>query len=305
MKKFIRYLLGYFGYDIIKVVPTSFLKKEQPVKVGNYLITLPVQNPLIKTYATQKDFASEIGRLAGYVLQKYPDLIFIDIGANTGDTIATVKSVQDIPILAVEGDDFSFSYLKRNAAQFRNVHLVQQFLGEETGTIKVDLQKKGWNTTIIPNAGNEEVTIKTLDTVVQESSLSKHAMKLLKIDTEGFDTVIIRGAASLIKETRPVIYFEYNRDNMGAIHENGLQTLLDLAREGYEKVLFFDDRGRYILSGSLSDRELIQDLHDYSDGKTSLIYYYNICLVHSSDADLANRIITGERGFRNAQQPSK
>lgn len=305
MKKFIRHILGYFGYDIIKVVPTSFLKKEQPVRVGNYTITLPVQNPLIKTYSTQKDFASEIGRLTGYVLNKYPDLIFVDIGANTGDTIATVKSVQDVPILAVEGDEFSFSYLKRNAAQFSNVHLVQQFLGEKTGTISVDLQKKGWNTTIIPNAGNEKVTIKTLDTVLQESSLSKPAMKLLKIDTEGFDTLIIRGASELIRETRPVIYFEYNRDNMEAIHENGLQTLLDLSGEGYERILFFDDRGRFVLSGSLSNRELIQDLHDYADGKNGLIYYYNICLVHGSDADLAESIIAGERAFRNAQQPSK
>jgi FkbM family methyltransferase len=304
MKKFIRHILGYFGYDIIKVVPTSFLKKEQPVRVGNYTITLPVQNPLIKTYATQKDYSSEIGRLAGYIVHKYPDLIFVDIGANTGDTIAIVKSVQDVPILAVEGDEFTFSYLKKNAVQFRNVQLVQQFLGEKAGTINVDLQKKGWNTTIIPNAGNEKVTIKTLDTVLQESSLSKPAMKMLKIDTEGFDTLIIRGATTFIRETRPIIYFEYNRDNMEAIQENGLQTLLDLSREGYERILFFDDRGRFVLSGSLSNHELIQDLHDYADGRNGLIYYYNICLVHNSDADLAESIIVKERAFRKAHQPS-
>ncbi len=288
MKKVIRNILGYFGYDIIKVVPTPFFKKDCIVRVGKFDLIMPSYNPLRKTYKEQKNFASEISRLTVTVLKKYPDLVFLDIGANNGDTAARVKSVSDIPVISIEGDETSFRYLAENVKQFSGVTIINQFLGEREGFINADLEKKGWNTTIIPSEKSDtRIGIKTLDLVLKESTPVQGKLKILKIDTEGFDTIILRGAYEYIKESKPVIYLEYNRDNMSAINENGLETILNLEKFGYRKVLFFDDRGRYVLTTTLANKELINDLNRYADGKNGLIYYYNLCIFHSEDEDLA------------------
>src|ERR1700749_5356160 len=98
MKKFIRNILGYFGYDFIKVMPTP-LKKETVVNVGRFSLVFPSYNPLIRTYKTQPGFATEISRLTAAMLKKYPNLVFLDVGANAGDTVARVKAVADIPVV--------------------------------------------------------------------------------------------------------------------------------------------------------------------------------------------------------------
>jgi FkbM family methyltransferase len=303
MKKAIRKVLNYLGYDIVKVVPTPtpFLKKEVQVKVGNFELTLPTSNPLIITYTEQKDFATEISRLVNYVYDKYADLTFLDVGANTGDTVAVVKSAKDVPVISIEGDEFSYSYLKRNTAQFSNVTIFNNFLGEKKGAIEADLQKKGWNTTIVPGKGNgNKIDMITLDDLLTTNFPNNvvSQIKLLKIDTEGFDTIIIRGALNYIQAIKPVIYFEYNRDNMQAINEDGLATIRSLESLGYKTILFFDDRGRFILSTDMADKETIQHLNDYADGKNGLIYYYNICLFHKEDTDIAVKTIAAENRFR-------
>jgi FkbM family methyltransferase len=294
MRKFIRKLIGYLGYDFIKVTPTP-IKKEKTIQVGKFKLIFPKFNPLIQTYSAQPSFASEISRLTLAVLKKYPGLIFLDVGANAGDTVARVKSIADIPIICIEGDDVSYSYLERNVRQFNQVKTIKQFLGEKDGQIKADLDKKGWNTTIIPSeTSNQNIQIMALDNVLKNQGLLNENLKLFKVDTEGFDTIIIRGSRNYIRTVRPVIYLEYNWDNMNAIGENGYDTIVGLREEGYNKILFFDDRGKYILTTGLDNTGLLKSLSDYADGKTGLIYYYNLCLVHQEDDDLAESIVQGE-----------
>ena len=139
------------------------------------------------------------------------------------------------------------------------------------------------------------IAIRTLDKVLQENVLLQRNLKIFKVDTEGFDTIIIRGSKEYIRIARPVIYLEFNWDNMNAIGENGLNTILALREAGYHKILFFDDKGKYILTTDLDNKELIQSLSEYADGKTGLIYYYNLCLVHEEDDDIVSKIELGER----------
>jgi hypothetical protein len=171
-------------------------------------------------------------------------------------------------------------------------------LGERTENLQVELDKGGWNTTLVPSENSgQTLSLKTLDQVLSENNLNTRKLKLLKIDTEGFDTIILRGAHELIATQRPVIYFEYNRSNMDAIKEDGLTTLLSLQIAGYKKVVFFDNRGRYMLTTSLDQTELIRQLHYYADENDSEIAYYDVCLFHSDDADLEYAFIKGEITF--------
>ena len=132
---------------------------------------------------------------------------------------------------------------------------------------------------------------------MKETAFFNQNLKLLKVDTEGFDTIILRGSKEYVQTVKPVIYLEFNWDNMNAIGENGLLTIFELWKAGYRKILFFDDRGKYILTADLDNKELIQSLSNYADGKTGLIYYYNLCLVHGEDEDIASKIALAESQY--------
>jgi FkbM family methyltransferase len=294
MRKFIRKILNTVGYDITKVNVHSDKKAGRvvKVKVGNYIIDMPGNNVQISTYKYRPDANKLLGTLSACVAAKYPDATVIDVGANVGDTIAVIKTAVDIPVIGIEGDAVSYSFLERNMKQFNNVTILRQFLGEEKKTVKIAFEKSGWNTTLIPTESDgENISLKTLDEVLEENRLSEKNNKVFKVDCEGFDTIIIRGAGSLLEKKKPVIFFEYNKTNMNAIGEDGLSTLFALEKFGYSNAIFFDNYGRYMLNIPLNQRAVVQQLHHYTEDGVSQVGYYDICLFHDQDADIAAKFI--------------
>ncbi len=77
----------------------------------------------------------------------------MDIGANVGDTACIIKSAEDIPLVCIEGEEFTFGFLKKNIAQFNNTTAHQLFLGEKSGVASVAFENTGWNLTLKPVAG--------------------------------------------------------------------------------------------------------------------------------------------------------
>lgn len=267
-----------------------------PVTVGKFSILMRSTSLLPEVFADNPNFATEMGRLAAATLQKYPNFSFIDVGANFGDTVAMVKSFANIPILCIEGDDQCSTLLEQNTRQFSDVSIHKLFLGEKTELLQAAVEKQGWNMTIIPsrNGGSTMLQLTSLDDFLASSKDSRN-YKILKIDTEGFDCRIIRGGLHYLRVTKPVIVFEYNRDNMTRIGEIGIDTLSILREIGYERILFYDPLGRLVASTTLSNVALINDLHQYANGKDGSIYYYNLCLFHGDDEDLASRFEEAER----------
>ena len=300
VRNMVRGLLNKVGYDVIKVNVHSESKahKVSKVTVGKFIIDMPGNNPHISNYKYDPQNNFQLGRLALLIASKYPGLTAIDIGANVGDTISVIKTMIDIPVIGVEGDPVSYRFLEMNTQQFSGISLIKEFLGEKRETIQVQLEKAGWNATLVPSKDKgQELTLKTLDEVLAERQLASSNIKLLKIDTEGFDTIILRGAPELIRQYHPVLYFEFNKSNMETIGEDGLPTLLSFTKEGYDSIVFFDNKGRYMLNASLHDKKFIEQLHHYADENKSQIAYYDICLFHSNDRDLAESFILNEGGL--------
>lgn len=300
MRKIIRRLLNKFGYEIVKTENwfASKSSTEKTVKVGNYQVLMPGNNPLLHTYTIYPDFNSNLGRLAAAIAKKYPGMTVLDIGANVGDTISIIKSVIDIPVIGIEGDPVTFQYLEKNARQFNKVSIVNTFLGEKKQDVKVDLDKSGWNTTVIPAAtGGKTISLTTVDEVLNEERFTNSTIKLLKTDIEGFDTIVLRGAYDTVKKYQPALFFEYNRENMQAINEEGLSTILSFARYGYEKIAFFDHKGRLLLATSMKNTAEITNLHNYLGGASNLLGHLDICIIHQQDEIVADDFITGEEKY--------
>lgn len=300
MRKFIRDILNRFGYDIVKTgipyIPKT--KGEGSVLIGKYPVQMPGNNLQLGNYKIYPELNRQLGRLASRIFQKYPGMTVIDVGANVGDTIAILKSAVDVPVIGIEGDDISYSYLEKNIKQFSNVHVVKTFLGEKKQDVKASMNKIGWNNTIIPDAdGVQQISFKTLDDVITSGGFGNAEIKLLKVDVEGFDTIVLRGASEIIQKHKPVVFFEYNRKSMKLINEEGLPTILSFDKLGYTKIIFFDHKGTLVLATDIQNTEVISHLHNYISSEKNLLAYYDICLFHRDDTEIARSFLAEESTY--------
>ena len=266
--------------------------------IGNHTIEMPSDNPIAEHYLKNPSYSSHLGRLASILHEKYPSLAVIDIGANIGDTACIIKSAADVRVMCIEGDEICFNFLQKNISKMQKATAHRLFLGEKTGVIHATLNKAGWNTTILPGetASSRALQVTSLDDFLAGKPDMEN-YKFLKIDTEGFDCAILRGAEKYLSSVLPVISFEYNRENMDKIGENGIDTLLMLAGLGYTRIVFHDSESRFICETDLNNRQLILDLHNYIDSKSrpTGIYYYDLTLFAAADGDASAKFTTKER----------
>ena len=294
MKKLFRKFINKYGYDIVKTAEWSEINKHKKivVPVGSYSILMPANNPQVFNYVSIPNLNEELAYLAQIVANKYSDAVLIDVGANVGDTVAVVKSKINIPIIAIEGDATSYSFLQENVKQFENITTINNFLGEQMQTVPVDVEKKGWNNTIIPNnEASTTIQLNTLDNILADHNLSTANCKLLKIDTEGFDTIILRGCYKLLSTHKPVLYIEYNAANMQAIGEDGFTTLLNLTQFGYHHIFIFDGLSNLLFYTHLNDKSNLAQLNNYLHKKNAIIPFFDICIMHANDEDICHVLL--------------
>ncbi len=276
-----------------------------PRRVGKYEILMHSNSALYKIYGENPQYSWELGMIVRAASEKYPSARVIDVGANVGDTLAIVRSQAEVNVLAIEGDPVPYSLLEVNSRLFPGTATMMAFLGDRDGEVRVRMEKRGWNTTLVPtgalekNGSAEAVSIVTLDGLLEHRP-ERAEYKVLKVDTEGFDFRIVRGARRLIEEARPVVYLEYNRANMDAVGEDGLGTIDALRGGGYSSALVWDSLGRFVFMVDLSCDSLVSDLHQYLGATAGSQAYFDIAFFHSADRDLAAACAERARQARGA-----
>lgn len=291
-------LFNKMQYGFLYLLRRALLHFIDPVisnKVGKFELAMPFSHNLPYYVRTYPHYSSNIGRLANYISEKYTTLSVIDIGANIGDSVALIKTYVDCPILCIEGNDFYFNLCKRNMELFSNVSLEKVYIGDKTEFAKLEIRNGGGTSHIYRSAdadapcGNE---IKSLAEVLK-SHPAFLSSKLLKIDTDGFDCIIIRGAYEQLSKSRPIIFFEYDPFFLSKQKDDGKSVFSLLHSIGYKALMFYDNFGIYFLSAFLDDCTLLEDLHNYITNRGGK-FYYDICVFHSDDMDLFRTIRAAE-----------
>jgi len=136
------------------------------------------------------------------------DVVF-DVGANDGRTILRLSGQLGHPrILAFEPVSSTYGTLLERTAHLPNVRAFQLALGAASGTHEIYLNdidamnslSPGW--TAAPK-GTEIVRVKTVDEVMAEQGID--FIHLLKVDTEGFDLEVLKGADEALRASRVAI----------------------------------------------------------------------------------------------------
>jgi FkbM family methyltransferase len=143
--------------------------------------------------------------------------VFVDVGANIGVfTVSASKKVgQRGRVLAIEASPRILTYLEKNAQlnHLRNVTIVgsaaSDVMREGVDFYEAPIEKFGMGS-MAPQFNIEPILVKTrtLDDLIKEHQVEHVAV--LKVDVEGHEASVFRGALQLLKRpSPPAIVFEF------------------------------------------------------------------------------------------------
>jgi FkbM family methyltransferase len=94
---------------------------------------------------------------------------------------------------------------------FKNIHPIRTALGENPGKASLNVYKKHGNNSFFAKATEtlerrEEVRVRTLDELARELSLPR--LSLIKLDTEGYELNVLKGAEQTVRKLKPQIVGE-------------------------------------------------------------------------------------------------
>ena len=193
--------------------------------------------------------------------------VVLDIGANIGCTAILFSSLAE-EVYAFEPSKSTFEFLQKNldTANIENVKLFNIGLGAEpsetTLTFAPSNRSGGFvsNTTQASAGHNvETITICTVDSVAEEENLQR--VDFIKIDVEGFEGHVIRGASNVFSRFKPVVVLELNHWCLNAFQRTSIPDFFDLLAATFP-ILYAVHENTYL------------DLHDA--GQRYTVMYHHI-----------------------------
>jgi len=152
-----------------------------------------------------------------------PEMTILDIGANIGYYVLLESSVlnQNGSLYAIEPVPSTYGILQKNIAlnQLSNVTTYQYAVGSAPGEAMIEVtEKRNWShiahsnlsakrANLISDATYQSVPVPmtTVDLFVQEQQIEN--VNFIRMDVEGFETEIIKGAIHTLTNHRPLKVF--------------------------------------------------------------------------------------------------
>lgn len=217
------------------------------------------------------------------------DGMIVDIGANIGDTAVLLSQYCDNHILCIEPDHEFFGFLERNirrAGLDGRVTLCQSAIGEEG--VRVVLEKSAGTAKPMETEDGSGIGLVSLESVLRKAELHNREISLVKVDTDGLDCSILDSSMPLLKEKKPIVYWENAVETDKQLLSSN-DTISGLATIGYTDFACFDNFGS-LLSGGC-DAEVLSEINEYllfqARARQVVVYYVDIMAWCPNDRDRA------------------
>lgn len=138
-----------------------------------------------------------------FILKYIPnDAVVIDAGANIGCYSYAFKD-KALLVICFEPNEEIFKCLDYNLRPFHNVIVYNEALGSKFGFVKTVTENDNVGMTYCKDAENG-IQIKTID------SMKLNKCDFIKIDVEGYELEVLKGAIETITKYKPKLYIEIN-----------------------------------------------------------------------------------------------
>lgn len=264
-------------------------------KIGDFELVLPADHPLGVYQRSYRLYDWALGEIARIVAAKYPDATAVDIGANVGDTAATICRHQNIPVLCIEGHPAFLPYLHRNLGCLpAGIDVAECFVGAVAGSVAMENVRAaygtaGFDSASPASAGGERLAVRPLADILRGYSAFMRP-RLLKTDTDGSDFEILQSSIDVLRASMPVLFFEYDPAFRQDGAEAGIRTIEALASIGYRAFCVYDNFGNFMETVRGDAAARFADLSRYLMSHLLFgrqIYYLDVCAFSSADEDLA------------------
>jgi FkbM family methyltransferase len=205
-----------------KAIPPIYFYKENTIRKAqrdniNYILDISCLIDHSIYFCTLEEPASQnLFKIA------QSNFIVFDVGANIGFvTLNLAKCCSDGFVYAFEPDSRTFNTLQVNLKEnnYQNIASYQVALGTRTEKMllsRIERTNPGANR-ILPQRSPHEydqewVDVEPLDLIADRLSIPR--VDLIKIDVEGFELFVLKGAENLIRKFKPILFVELSEVNL-------------------------------------------------------------------------------------------
>jgi len=276
-----RRLLRKFPVALLQAARAVLLRRDPivSVPVGKRELLMHLSHPLPLYMACVPTYDRTLPRIAAALERKHGRVVAIDVGANIGDSAALLTdAVPAAQILCIEGSATYFPLLIANVARLSiRAECLQTYCGDEA-TASVTVLEHGGTGRLV--AGGTPVPTRTVDEIV-DAHPRFASTNLLKVDTDGFDFRVLRGAQRLLRDAQPLVYFELVPDLLRAAGEDPLSIFPLLVSLGYMRGVFYANTGEEIGPFSIDDTDAIR--RRFADIDHKNIFYFDVLALPESE----------------------
>ncbi len=143
--------------------------------------------------------------------------IAYDVGAHVGYFSVLMGDIVGSGgrVIAFEPRGLNLGYLQRHVSvnNCDNIKIVSKALGDHSGHAKLET-RTGSGTGYVSDTGDEDIEITSIDELVESGALPPPTF--LKIDVEGGEMAVLRGARKVIESQRPRMILATHGDEIDA-----------------------------------------------------------------------------------------
>ena len=215
MKKIYLFIFNYFSLIYLSIFGRSFFYKFNSILLKLVLKSIGYQNFGNFNFTGEKKFIKS--------LKKFDIKVCIDIGANVGNFSDLLIKELNCKVISFEPNKFSFEELKKLELKYKdNLKSFNYALGDKNKKTYLyygskysqlaSLDKKLNNINFIKKKNKHKMQInsRTLDFFIKKK-INLKRIDFIKIDTEGYELEVLKGAQNTIKKFKPnFIQLEFN-----------------------------------------------------------------------------------------------
>lgn len=244
VKLVLRYILNYFGYDLIKSIkPRKSLKTERltyfKTKTGNYYLPTDAYEDIVaRAIIDGRVFEDEVVSIAKSYIK--PKSVVLDVGANYGQMSVIFAEAVGLngKVYSFEADEFIYSILNKNIEANNKVDVIRPIFGavHDVNTTLI-FPEQDFKVFGSYGAYGVDYTAKagrSVKTVVIDDLAIEGPISFMKVDIQGGDLLAMRGAINTIRKNKMPIVFEYEYQ-LEERYSLSFQAYVDFISEiGYE-----------------------------------------------------------------------
>jgi FkbM family methyltransferase len=236
--------------------------------VHGALLRLPASHHLPGLVAAHPSYDTALPELAKFLYaRKLQQLIVIDVGANVGDTaalIAAAVGADNVKFICIEGDPQYLPFLRQNASSL-DADIIVGIAGASDGGINASLMGDHGTSSVVLGVG--------LTKMISIESVTDRTIDILKIDTDGFEFEVLKGAGTLLHQPNIIVFTEYSPTRIRKYgHTDPTNIFALMSKAGFNRVLAYDNIGIPIGVFSTTG-DMLTSLSEYAERKPSYNYF--------------------------------